>query len=198
MDVKGLELPYHDPRFSWGQAISQSTGNRGACHLTSGAHNFEQVRVLPELGYPKPVPGRQREGKAQHTIHCQDYMNILDSLVACKLTLSGIMITDYRNWYNMITGADLELDPFMAVGKRGFTLKRMINNRRGVTRKDDWLPSRMLTLKKVGENIDFDVPPLEQLLSDYYDLRGWTEEGRPSSEVIKELGLDDFTGLQAP
>ena len=80
----------------------------------------------------------------------------------------------------------------MALGERGFTLKRMINNRRGITRKDDMLPPRFRTLKKQGDTIDFDVPHLLPMLSDYYELRGWTEEGRPKPEITRRLEFEAF------
>ena len=43
-----------------------------------------------------------------------------------------------------------------------------------------------------GEGFAFDVPPLLPMLSEYYDLRGWTEEGRPDKDTINRLGLDEF------
>jgi aldehyde:ferredoxin oxidoreductase len=192
--VKGLEAPMHDPRFSWGHAISYSTGNRGACHVSSLAHPFELGVPLPELGYEKPFPGRQREGKAQWTIHLQHLMTILDSLSICKFTMlsSALSISHFREWLGQITGRERSLEEFMALGERGFTLKRMINNRRGITRKDDMLPPRFRTLKKQGDTIDFDVPHLLPMLSDYYELRGWNEEGRPKPETIRRLGLEVF------
>ncbi|MCX5908102.1 MAG: aldehyde ferredoxin oxidoreductase family protein [Deltaproteobacteria bacterium] len=192
--VKGLEFPMHDPRFSWGHALSYSTSNRGACHLSSLAHPFELGVALPELGYEKPFPGRQREGKAQWTIHLQHVMTILDSFSICKFTMlsNALTISHFRDFLQQITGLNRSLQEFMALGERAFTLKRMINNRRGITRKDELLPPRFRTLKKRGGNIDFDVPPLFPLLSDYYDLRGWTEEGRPTPETIKRLGLEAF------
>jgi aldehyde:ferredoxin oxidoreductase len=54
------------------------------------------------------------------------------------------------------------------------------------------LPPRFRTLKKRGGNVDFDVPALLPMLSEYYDLRGWTEEGRPTPETIRRLGLEAF------
>jgi aldehyde:ferredoxin oxidoreductase len=30
------------------------------------------------------------------------------------------------------------------------------------------------------------------MLADYYDLRVWTEEGRPQAETIRRLGLEAF------
>jgi aldehyde:ferredoxin oxidoreductase len=192
--VKGLEFAMHDPRFSWGHALSYSTSNRGACHLSSLAHPFELALALPELGYEKPYPGRQREGKAQWVIHLQHVMTILDGLPICKFTMlsNGLTITHFREWLQQITGVNRSLEEFMALGERAFTLKRMINNRRSITRKDDILPPRFRTLKKKGGSIDFDVPPLLPMLSEYYDLRGWTEEGRPTPETVRRLGLEAF------
>jgi aldehyde:ferredoxin oxidoreductase len=192
--VKGLELAMHDPRFSWGHALSYSTSNRGACHLSSLSHPFELAVALPELGYEKPYPGRQREGKAQWVIHLQHVMTILDSLSICKFTMlsNALTISHFREWLQQITGVGRSLEEFMALGERAFTLKRMINNRRGITRKDDMLPPRFRTLKKRGGSIDFDVPALLPMLSEYYDLRGWTEEGRPTPETIRRLGLEAF------
>jgi aldehyde:ferredoxin oxidoreductase len=194
LHVKGLEFPMHDPRFSWGHAISYSTSNRGACHLSSLSHPFELSVALPELGYEEPCPGRDQFGKAQWTIHLQHVMNILDSLCICKFTMlnNALTISHIREWYHQITGRDLSLEGFMKMGERAFTLKRMINNQRGISRKDDMLPPRMRTLKKQGDRFDFDVPPLLPMLSEYYDLRGWTEEGRPAPETIRRLGLDEF------
>jgi aldehyde:ferredoxin oxidoreductase len=192
--VKGLEMAMHDPRFSWGHALSYSTSNRGACHLSSLSHPFELAVALPELGYEKPYPGRQKEGKAQWVIHLQHVMTILDSLSICKFTMlsNALTISHFREWLQQITGVDRSLEEFMALGERAFTLKRMINNRRGITRKDDMLPPRFRTLKKRGGNIDFDVPALLPMLSEFYDLRGWTEEGRPTPETIRRLGLEAF------
>jgi aldehyde:ferredoxin oxidoreductase len=192
--VKGLEFPMHDPRFSWGHALSYSTSNRGACHLSSLSHPFEMSVALPELGYDKPFPGRQREGKAQFTIHLQHVMTILDSLIICKFAMlnNALTVRFFQDWLQQITGRHRSLEEFMALGERAFTLKRMINNRRGITRKDDLLPPRFRTLKKRGGTVDFDVPALFPLLSDYYEIRGWTEEGRPQVETIRRLGLEAF------
>ena len=199
LHVKGLELPMHDPRFSWGHAISYATSNRGACHLSSFSHPFEMSVAFPEMGYLAPYAGRSREGKAQWTIHLQHLMNLLDSFCICKFTLlnNALTLSHFTQWYNLITGCNLNVEAMMTIGERAFTLKRMINNLRGISRKDDNLPPRMSTLKKQGEGIDFDVPPLLPMLSEYYDLRGWTEQGKPGQETISRLGLSAFIHLIA-
>jgi aldehyde:ferredoxin oxidoreductase len=200
LHVKGLEFPMHDPRFSWGHALSYSTSNRGACHLSSLSHPFEMSAFLPELGYEKPFPGRTTEGKARWVIHLQHLMTMLDSLSLCKFSIlnNAVGLTVMKDWFGLVTGRDITIEDFLLSGERAFTLKRIINNQRGVTRKDDLLPPRMRTLKKRGEGFEFDVPPLFPLLSEYYELRGWTEEGRPGQETLSRLGLEDFGFTAGP
>jgi aldehyde:ferredoxin oxidoreductase len=195
VEVKGFELAMHDPRFSWGQALSYATANRGACHLATIAHAYELVVTFPEIGLNEPAQGRVREGKADLVVNLQNFQNMRDSLIFCNFDQlnNAAKATTFINWYNLITGNGMTFDSFMQAGERGFQLKRMINNRRGITRKDDTLPLRIQTLKKVGTDIDFDVPPVNQMLSDYYDIRGWSEEGRLTTETVKKNGLTDFT-----
>jgi aldehyde:ferredoxin oxidoreductase len=158
---------------------------------------------LPELGYEKPFPGRTVEGKARWVIHLQHLMTLLDSLSLCKFSIlnNAVRLSVMKDWFGLVTGRDVTIEDILLSGERAFTLKRIINNQRGITRKDDLLPPRMRTLKKRGEGFDFEVPPLFSLLSEYYDLRGWTEEGRPGRETLFRLGLEDFglrTGPSAP
>jgi len=194
IEVKGLEFPMHDPRFSWGHALSYATGNRGACHLSTLSHAFELLSGLPELGQEGPYAGRQREGKARQVVHLQNLMNLQDSLVTCKFTMANntLRISHFLDWYNRITGRSLDVAAFMRAGARGFTLKRLINVRRGVAARDDTLPHRMRTLPRIGQDLDYAVPPIDDLLKDYYALRDWDAEGRPSPASIRELGLRTF------
>jgi aldehyde:ferredoxin oxidoreductase len=80
----------------------------------------------------------------------------------------------------------------MQTGERVFNLKRLYNTRLGVSRKDDFLPPRFITLKRTGEGLANQLPPMGRLLSDYYEFRQWTEEGIPSREKLAELGLDNL------
>jgi len=92
------------------------------------------------------------------------------------------------NLLNYVTGWDMDIEEFMKVGEQTFNLQRLYNVRCGISRKDDFLPPRFLTLERTRDKL----PPLGQLLSDYYNYRGWSEDGIPSSEKLKELGLDEF------
>ncbi len=88
----------------------------------------------------------------------------------------------------------MDFDEFMRCGERIFNLQRMINVRRGISRKDDCLPSRFLTEKLPEGANKGHVPPLGGMLGDYYFFRRWNQEGIPTKEKLLELGLEETVG----
>ncbi len=189
LHVKGLEVPGHDPRCYNAGAVGYATINRGACHL-GFTHVFERVLAMPEIGIEKPLPRLEVKGKGEMAAKTQNVMGLFDSLKICKFTLfGGLRLTPILDWYNMVTGMPLDMAEFLKTGERIFNLKRMYNVRCGISRKDDTLPARFLTLKHEGEGLTPSLPPLGEMLAEYYKFRGWNEEGIPLPEKLKELGL---------
>jgi aldehyde:ferredoxin oxidoreductase len=187
--VKGQEMPAHDPRCFNAGAVGYATINRGACHL-GFSHVFERVLSMPEIGVDQPLPRLEVKGKGELAAKTQNIMGLFDSLKVCKFSMfGGLKMTPILAWYNMVTGNSVTMDEFLKTGERIFNLKRMYNVRCGISRKDDVLPSRFLTLKHEGEGLNPNLPPLGELLYDYYKFRGWNEEGIPAPEKLKELGL---------
>ncbi len=60
----------------------------------------------------------------------------------------------------------------------------------------------MLTHRRGGKGPGAaNLPPLGELLNDYYRLRGWSEEGIPTRRRLTDLGLEavaDGLGRLAP
>jgi len=188
-DVKGQEMPAHDPRCFNAGAVGYATINRGACHL-GFSHVFERVLSMPEIGIDQPLPRLEVKGKGELAAKTQNIMGLFDSLKVCKFTMfGGLKMTPILAWYNMVTGNSMTMEEFLKTGERIFNLKRMYNVGCGISRKDDTLPPRFLTLKHEGEGLNPSLPPLGELLYDYYKFRGWNEEGVPTPEKLKELGL---------
>jgi len=192
--VKGLEPSAHDPRRFFSQALSYATAARGACHNASWSHPYELSLSMPEIGIPEPQDSYQVEGKAGFTAKLQDLMSMMDTLIICRFSQVGkaVNVTNMVHWLNSITDWNMDIPEFMKAGERIFNLKRLYNTRLGVSRKDDFLPPRFLTLKRTGEGLANQLPPMGRLLSDYYDYRGWTEDGIPSQGKLEELGLDEL------
>jgi len=188
--IKGLEPSYHDPRCFFSHAINYATGARGGCHNSSQSHAFEMAASCPDLGLNEPQDRHMIEGKVEFVVKSQNLMCLYDSLVFCKFFHTSCALQPHQvvNFLNYVTGWKLDLNEALKIGERIFNLQRMYNVRCGISRKDDTLPPRLLTLKRDKDKL----PPLGQLLSDYYELRGWDEMGIPTKEKLKELGLEDL------
>ncbi len=190
-EVKGLEPPAHDGRAKFTAAIGMATSARGACHLSGFSHDFEEGAVLEDLGTP-PLPERfTEEGKAENVFHIQNLMGMFDSVVVCKFALfGGLTVDPVIEAINAATGWDMDRDEFFKTGERIFNIKRLYNARLGISRKDDTLPIRMLRhIRGGGTNV---LPPLNTMLSDYYEYRGWDEFGIPIKEKARDLDLEEY------
>jgi aldehyde:ferredoxin oxidoreductase len=204
MHVKGLEIAAHEPRRGSALALECATASRGADHCSASA--ALSGYVSPELGFSEEYDLLENrfkvEGQAEIVADKQNYMCLFDSLCICKLlmgaravTLQGIgesavQPSDLVGWINLVTGWNMDINELMKAGERIFNLKRLFNVRRGISRKDDILPPRILTCKLGGASDAADyLPPIGELLNRYYSYRGWTEEGIPTTDKLKELGL---------
>lgn len=189
--VKGLEPSAHDPRKFFSQALSYATAARGACHNASWSHPYELSTWMAELGIMEPQDALQIEGKAAFTAVLQDFMTVMDALVICRFSQVGkaVNVTNQLEWLNLITDRNIDTAELKTIGERIFNLKRLYNTRLGVSRKDDFLPYRFLTLERSAEGLKTGLPPLGKLLADYYAVRGWSEEGIPTTEKLAALGL---------
>lgn len=188
--IKKLEPTMHDPRAYTSLALGYATGNRGPCHLQAFSHPLERNVSMPELGYPKPLDRFSLDKKPEMVIKMQNLMSVFDSLVGCKFLIFGeIGPKLLAEWLTYVTGVNLDIKTVMTAGERIFNLGRMINIREGISRKDDILPPRSLTCKTGKETRGY-LPHLGKLLSEYYELRGWTETGIPKARKLKELELN--------
>jgi aldehyde:ferredoxin oxidoreductase len=85
----------------------------------------------------------------------------------------------------------VDLDEFYRMGERIFNLQRMISVRRGISGKDDTLPERFLKTTRGAGPAGENLPNLDAMLREYYDVRGWGQDGIPTVEKLKSLGLDE-------
>jgi aldehyde:ferredoxin oxidoreductase len=77
----------------------------------------------------------------------------------------------------------------LKVGDRIWNLERLFNNAAGLTRADDNLPPRITGEPLTEGPSKGHVVDLEPMLNEYYQLRGWDMQGRPTSDKLRELGL---------
>jgi aldehyde:ferredoxin oxidoreductase len=92
------------------------------------------------------------------------------------------------------TGLEFTTEELWDVADRAYTVERLFNIREGLTRTDDWLVDRYFDEPTpIGLPIvrgkHLDRGKFRQMLDEYYDLHGWDEDGVPTPETLKELGL---------
>lgn len=181
--VKGMEIPYHDPRAFVSMAVNYATANRGACHLESLSYWNGYGVPLPELGYPKPIsPHESTPAQAKLAVDYQDYMSAFNPLGLCKFIVKGrAQPQDVVALVNNALGWQWTSEELMATGARLFQLKRRINLRYGISAADDTLPVRLLTEPRPDGHAAGVLPQLDALLVAYYRLRGWNPNGVPTN-----------------
>ncbi|WP_258360780.1 aldehyde ferredoxin oxidoreductase family protein [Moorella sulfitireducens (nom. illeg.)] len=190
VEVKGLDLPAHDPRTYFSLALNYATGTRGACHLRGFPHCGEAGMLLPEIGLSKPPDRFEWAGQAELAIKFQDLATVLDSLVCCLfMQTSGMSLEQTTACLNAVTGWELTPAELMRIGERGFNLQRLINLGDGLGRQDDFLPARMFEPAHQGFRQGKVPQPFAEALDEYYTLRGWDRAGRPGVKKLEELGL---------
>ncbi|MHA1582874.1 MAG: aldehyde ferredoxin oxidoreductase C-terminal domain-containing protein, partial [Candidatus Baldrarchaeia archaeon] len=77
---------------------------------------------------------------------------------------------------------------FIKIGERIFNLQRMFNVMAGISRIDDKMPPRVF---EKAHPYKHSIPIFEPMLDEYYEVRGWTIDGKPSKEKLLELGLEE-------
>jgi len=77
----------------------------------------------------------------------------------------------------------------MKIGERVNNLVRLFNIREGLTKDQDTLPRRFFSEPLKEGPSRGRVVELDQLLADYYMVRGWDADGVPVAEKLQELGL---------
>jgi aldehyde:ferredoxin oxidoreductase len=184
--AKGLEFAAHSARGLKGMSIGYATGTRGGSH-----HD-----TRPTLQYDGEHE-ESTEGTAEFAARSQHFTALGDSLTQCRFVQEGgwgKRINDkYRDAINAATGWDLSTDEVEAVGERVYNLERRINVARGVaSRETDTLPKRVMEEPiPDGPAEGMHCPPeeLEAMLDEYYEFRGWNDDGTVSAATKERLGL---------
>jgi len=182
MHVKGLEIPGYDPRGAFGMALAYATSDRGACHQRAWT-----VRAEIE---GKLEPRFSTKGRARFVKETQDERAMCFSLVLCDF--APLEVKHFVELLNKATGFNFTVEDYLKTGERIWNLTRLFNVREGITRKDDTLPPRFMEEPlpegaTKGQVVTKEM--LDEMLDEYYALRGWDKNGVPTEEKLKELGL---------
>ncbi|MFB6171421.1 MAG: aldehyde ferredoxin oxidoreductase C-terminal domain-containing protein [Haloarculaceae archaeon] len=167
--MKGMEFSAHDGRALHGQGLSFATSNRGADHMYGEMYQLE----YPLVGPDQALDSEGTLGKADALVDRENHNAVKDSAVMCKFAFGEVS----REQVSALLDADY--DDLDAVGARVVELERYFNNQRGFDRADD-------------DDLPYDLPDLSAALSEYYEARGWNDDGTvPDANVSQGLAPAD-------
>ena len=176
MAVKGQEFAGYDSRALQGMGLGFATSNRGACHLK---HDVFTQDMEDQTG----------QGKAKPCKDSQDVISMVDSTGLCLFTMAAWGMEEFQQQIDAACEGDWTVARLTEIGERIWNLERLFNLRAGLTAADDSLPERLLKVPAPSGTAKGKVAELDVMLPEYYELRGWTPEGVPSSETLDRLNL---------
>jgi len=208
--VKGLEMAGYDPRGSWGQGLAYAVANRGACHLSA--------TLFPLEVFFKYIDPFTTLAKARFVQFLENLYSAVNSMQTCLFTgfayifeaplvkytpkfilgfamqylpavaIKLIDISMFSKLLSLAAGMKFSPAQFLAAGERIHLLERYLNVREGISRKDDQLPKRFLTESRKADALG-QVVPLDQMLDQYYTLRGYNPAGLPKLSTLRKAGI---------
>lgn len=183
--VKGLEVSGYEPRYAAATLLSYMTCDVGAHHNRSWA-----------ITYDAAVGRDKIEGKAQKVIDLQHVRPLLDTLGVCRFPWIelGFELEHYARIYPLVTGQNTTWEELLEISERIWNLTRAFWVREvpGFGRAWDAPPPRFYEEAVESGPTAGKVLPretIDALLSEYYQLRGWDQDGVPTPEKLEELGL---------
>jgi aldehyde:ferredoxin oxidoreductase len=146
--------------------------------------------IAPEiLSHPEAIDPQELDGKPTWVKVFQDLTAVIDSAGLCLFTSFALGADTYNDLINGATGSTNSVDDLMAAGERIWNLEKLFNMKAGFTTADDTLPPRLLNEPLAEGPNKGQVHHLDQLLPQYYAIRGWDKDGAPTEAKLQELGL---------
>jgi len=200
--VKGLpQSDPHDVRYIKAFALGIATSSRGADHLRSRPtlEILDLPAAVTEKIYGAPVdPNPMSYTSKGRVVYFSDNIYaVVDCMGICKFACHGfnsprnLGYDHFSALTKLATGLEFSKQDLEQVGCRVVDLERLINYRvKGITRKDDTLPARyfdepMPSARAKGSFVD--RGGFDQMLDDYYLLRGWDNDGLLTPARVQEL-----------
>jgi aldehyde:ferredoxin oxidoreductase len=121
----------------------------------------------------------------------QDIAAVIDSLGLCNWPLMGLKFNNFVPMVNSCLDANFRADDLIMIGERIWNLERLFNKNAGFDPGNDKLPERFFKEPIPDGPAAGQVSRLDQMLGEYYNLRGWSENGQPRPETLKALDLDE-------
>ncbi len=202
VEVKGQELPMHDPRGKVGVALGYALASGGADHmqlahdtLLADPAGFGTKTAAP-LGIPGAMDPLALDGeKIAAAVTLWTYWTFQNHLGGCHFVFAPRSVYPVEAIPLLVeaaTGWKTSLWELMRMGARSLAAARMLNRKLGFGSADDRLPDRLYEPVKSGPyegRRTLEPEAFGNALRLAYGMLGWDEEGDPLPATRAALGL---------
>jgi aldehyde:ferredoxin oxidoreductase len=196
LEVKGQEIPMHEPRLKHGLGLGYAVSPTGADHChnlhdTLYARETSYMKNIRSLGILAPLDVRDLGPEKVRLYKCETTFRHFQNCAVMCLFLPY----EYDHVVDIVkgvTGWNASLWELMKVGERAVNLARVFNIREGFTEADDRLPARFFTPFSRGplKGVSLDAVKLKEAVKIYYEMMGWSADGGvPGRGVLADLGI---------
>ncbi len=193
MQVKGLEIPYHEPRYKQGLGLRYSVHGTGANHSTGVLDDMLPLLLedWDTLNVSESIPPSELSPRKVRMVYELGLWAELPNYLGYCIFMHWSVI-EVRDAVSAITGWPVTSWKLMKAVERSITMMRIFNLREGFTRDDDKLPDRFFTSPSEGPLKDIRVDPdaLEEAQEIYYQMMGWDNMGIPTKGCLVALDLE--------
>jgi len=202
--VKGQEIPMHDPRVKTGVGLQYALSDYGADHMKAPHDSFFKdqdsvgIREMKGLGILEPVSPIDIGEKKVTLFKLLDiYWTVFDILGVCVFGYAPRSVGTMEEMLEIIcstTGWRTTWFELMKLGERSINMARIFNHREGFASKDDTLPEVFYHNFKDGPMDGqgaINKKDFEKAIKLRYQLMGWNPDtGIPTPAKLIELDLD--------
>jgi len=218
-EIKGVEMPVRDPRGrfdTW--MLGYLINTRGGDHLRirtpvddlrdfERSYDYEPLSLssseLERVDMPQSIKKSildthlKRSHIPAMTKYSEELMVLLNSMGLCirPPVLRTIGPSLMAEAFNVLYGCETDEDGLLAVAERVINLQHLFNLEQGQNFGDYHFPERFY-----AEGADYmggtreplDRHKVENMVREYFYLRGWDEEGNVKQETMKRLGIQQW------
>lgn len=195
--VNGLSPPAYDPRALKGMGLGFYTSTRGACHLRSDCDGIELdvgKSTDEEGNWLEMEKGRKAIDDKKYVAWRENYITLHDTLGSCKLTGRDVYSPEFMSdFINAHLGLSLGTKDIYKTGERIYNLEQLYNLKQKPEIKEDLRVPKQFSSPSPVKHLEgerFTKDHLRRMLKDYYETRGWSQEGVPTEEKLKELDIE--------
>jgi len=185
MQVKGLEFSAYECRGAPAMLLSFMTSDIGAQHTRSWA-----IVQDMEMGRDNIA------GRAQLVKELQTLRPLMEMFGVCRFPWLEVKLDfgEYVKAFNAVTGFGYSKEELFKISEKVWNLTRAfwVREIEDFGRKYDMPPGRVYDPLPSGpaKGMHLTEEKVNQMLDEYYELRGWNKNGVPTENKLKELGLE--------